>query len=344
MKRKALRIFLSCTVITGVLFLGFATTAICKDVHLSIGAVTSSSGYYGWCVAQAQVVTKYAPGINVTLVGTGGGAYAMVKQMINGVIDWTGMGTSAVPYNVYYGKGPFKGKAWEPIRLFFMREEKIYRMYARADSGVKTWADLAGKRFNGGTPGSTDERYTAAANEALGTGIKLIPGTVPDAIKGIKEKRLVGCEKSSPTDRFDAGMLSLHFRTPLTIIGFTKEQADKIRAKNPLILFRETPAGSIKELPELGSMWEMKSTGLTLTSSRLPEEVGYQVIKAIYEHWDEIAQVHPPLKLYDPIADLIKAIPPGMETPLHAGVVRYAKEIGIKVPEAFIPPEYKGPN
>jgi len=125
-------------------------------------------------------------------------------------------------------------------------------------------------------------------------------------------------------------------------VGFTKEEADKIRAKNPLIFFREAPTGSIKELPKLGSILEMSSIGLTLTSSRMPEDVGYRVIKALHQNWGEVAKGYPPVGAFDPIADFIKAIPQGLEVPLHTGVVRYAKEIGIEIPKPFIPPEYKG--
>jgi len=34
-------------------------------------------------------------------------------------------------------------------------------------------------------------------------------------------------------------------------------------------------------------------------------------------------------------------VPEGAEVPAHAGMIRYAKEKGINVPQRFIPPEYK---
>ena len=342
MKGKILIFFLVLVSVTSLVFTGISKPASAEVTQLSLGATASASGYYAWCVAQAQVVNKHAPGINVTLVGGGLGGIAMAKQVRDGIVDWAAMGTLSIPYNMYHGKGPFKGNRWEPIRLFFMREIMVYRMYVRADRGAKKWTDLTGKRFNPGTPGSTNARNTATANDVLGTGITLVPGTVADAVKGIKEGRLVGMNKSSPVGRFDAGMMEVHYGTPLTVVGFTKEEADKIRAKNPLIFFREAPTGSIKELPKLGSILEMSSIGLTLTSSRMPEDVGYRVIKALHQNWGEVAKGYPPVGAFDPIADFIKAIPQGLEVPLHTGVVRYAKEIGIEIPKPFIPPEYKG--
>jgi hypothetical protein len=292
-------------------------------------------------VAQAQVVNKHAPGLNVTLVGGGRGGIAFAKLVIKGTVDWSAMGTLSIPNHIYQGAGAFKGNKWEPIRIFFMREVMVYRMYALANSGAKTWSDLTGKRFNPGTPGSSNARNATNADATLGTGIKFVPGTVGDAIKNIKSGRIMGMNKSSPTDRFDGAMKELNYSKPLTVVGFTKEQAKEIQAKYPLVTFRETPAGSIAELPDLGPLVEMSSIGLTLTSSRLPEDVGYRIIKALHQNWGEVAKAYPPVGKYDPIRDLIKSIPKGAEVPLHAGVVRYAKEAGIDVPSAFIPPEFK---
>ena len=112
----------------------FTAPAGAQETQLSVAATVSSSGYYAWCVAQAQVVNKYAPGINVTLVGGGRGGIAFAKLVINGTVDWSAMATLSIPYDIYRGEGAFKGKKWEPIRLFFMREVMVYRMYALADS------------------------------------------------------------------------------------------------------------------------------------------------------------------------------------------------------------------
>lgn len=313
-----------------------------KVIQVALGATSSASGYYAWCVGLGQVATKFAPNINVSLVGGARGGINMAKQIKNGVVHIAAMGTLSIPYNMYHGTGPFKGKKWDSIRLFGMREVMVYRMYVRADSGLKTWSDLKGKKFNPGTPGSSNSRNTAFANKALGTGLKIVPGTISDAIKGIKEGRIVGMNKSSPPDRFDGGMLEVHYNRPLTVLGFTKEDADKMRAQNPLMFFKETKAGSIKELPDLGTILEMSSIGLMLTSSNMPEDVGYRIIKALHQNWGEVAKSYPPVGKFDPIRDLIKHIPKGTETFLHAGVVKYAKEIGIQVPAVYIPPEYKG--
>ena len=67
--------------------------------------------------------------------------------------------------------------------------------------------------------------------------------------------------------------------------------------------------------------------------------------KALDEHWDEMLAGYPAAE--DFLTDLIKytadledmiGLTP---VPIHAGVVQYLKEIGVDVPTALIPPEYK---
>ena len=79
-----------------------------------------------------------------------------------------------------------------------------------------------------------------------------------------------------------------------------------------------------------------------VVSSRLPEDVVYRIVKAYVEGFDEVAAAYPAILGWDPVADYFRLVVPGGEVPAHAGLIRYAKEIGIEVEERFIPPEYKG--
>ena len=69
--------------------------------------------------------------------------------------------------------------------------------------------------------------------------------------------------------------------------------------------------------------------------------MAYKIVKAYREGLDEVAASYPAVKGWDPVADLFKYVPEGAEVPVHAGMVRYAKEKGIDVPKRFLPPEVK---
>ena len=319
-----------------------------KPVNLALGSVSSSSGVYAFSVALATVVRKHDPGINVTAV-EGGGGFDHAKLMKQGVLDWSVSGSPAVVAAVRQGSGSFKKEgAWEPIRLMFMRNLNVSRIYVRADTAaresIRVWADLAGKRFAPGIPGTRDMTRAIEANKLLGTGIMMVPSALGDATRRLKEGELAGMLKGGPHDRFDTSMLEAHYGTPLTVIGFTREQADRIAAASPLNTFGVTPKGGIRELPDVGPLIEMTSSVMTMSTSRMPQEVGYRITKAVYKGWAEIGDAFPPAKGLHPIEEAFRQTPDIKEAQFHAGVIQFAKELGISVPERLIPPEYRGPR
>ena len=309
-------------------------------IRLTAGSTTSSSGAYIWAVAIVRAINKYAPGINVTLVESGA-TYDNLRRIREGVFDlgladgWHG------PLELYRGLETFEGKGWKEIRILFFRDPSPCRTYVRADSGIKMWSDLKGKRLHAGQPGSAAAQRVMRANELLGTGAVIVPGALGDAANQLQIGRVDAVHKSGPADTFDALLLEAHLMTPLSVIGFSDEEAAKISVRYPQFLVAKTAAGSIKPVPKLGSLWEIVTLGVSSTSSRLPQDVGYRMTKAVYEHWKEIGQAFPACASYDPIMDYVRIVPKGNEVPIQAGVIQYAKERGIKIPASLIPPEYK---
>ncbi len=310
-------------------------------IRLNAGSTTSTSGAYIWSVAVARAINKYASGISVTVIESGGGL-DNAKKIREGAFDFTIADSWDTDLEMYQGLETFKGNAWPQIRWFFMRDITLSRTYVRADSGIKTWADMRGKKIGSGNPGSRAAQRVVRFNELLGTGAIIFPGTLGDAVNQLQTGRIDAVHKSGPADDFDAALLEVHFQRPLTVIGFSEEEAAKINSKYPQMGITETPAGSIKPVPKLGPVWEMRYPTGASTSSKISQEVGYLIMKAVYEHWNEIGKSFPSCAPFNPIMDYVKFIPKGGEVPLHAGVVQYAKEIGLAIPPSLIPPEYKG--
>ena len=74
---------------------------------------------------------------------------------------------------------------------------------------------------------------------------------------------------------------------------------------------------------------------------------GREIVHFISENsqspsWNDINTAYTPTKGLDPILDAFKLTPAGKDFYFHAGVIQYAKEQGMNVPDRFIPPEYKG--
>ena len=310
-------------------------------IYLSAGSTTSTSGAYVWAVAVGRVINKYAPGISVTVIESGGGL-DNARRIKDGFFDFSLADGWNAGYEMFYGRTTFEGDPWEPIRWFFLRNLSASRTYVRADSGIKTFSDLKGRKIYAGQPGSSAQFRITSSNEFLQTGAEFIPGSLGDAVTALKMGTLEAVHKSCPIDTFDSALLAAHQTTPLTVLGFTDEEAAKLKERYPQHLVTQTPAGAIsKVLPELGPVWEIYTIAGSMTTSKLPQDVGYRIMKAVYEHWADIYTAYKSSADYDPIKSYIELVPEGMEVKLHAGTVQYAKEIGIEVPEGLIPPEYK---
>jgi TRAP-type uncharacterized transport system substrate-binding protein len=162
-----------------------------------------------------------------------------------------------------------------------------------------------------------------------------------DAVNALKENRIVGLQKSGGLYAIDAALIEVNMTTPLAAIGFTKEETQKILKEMPYLNFVETKKGNIKELPDDGPFYEEAAIAGGIATTKISQEIGYKIVKAYYENLADIQAAYGPAKGWDPIADYFKFA--GEEiVPAHAGLVQFAKERGISVPDRFIPPEYKG--
>jgi uncharacterized protein len=309
-----------------------------------MGSTQATSGVYSFGVAVASAVAKHDPGIVVTVVESSG-AYDNARRMKQGIFHWSVSGSPAVYDEVRRGTGGFERYGpWKPIRMMFLRNISVARIYVRADEararGIRTWGDLAGRKLGPGMPGTRDMSRLLDVDRLLGTGAVFVPGSLEDAVASLKEGRIIGLMKGSPLHSFDAAMLECHYRTPLTVVGFTRAEADRVQAADPLNTFALLPTDGIESLPDVGGFWEMTSAAMALSSSLMPQEVGYRITKAVHRGWKEIEESYPPAHGTDPVRDALRATPPGEGFYFHAGFIQFAREIGIDVPERFVPPEY----
>jgi len=71
---------------------------------------------------------------------------------------------------------------------------------------------------------------------------------------------------------------------------------------------------------------KMFGVGATFVSSaKVPEKVIYNVVKAVFENFDDFKKLHPAFKVLNK-KEMIKD---GLSAPLHKGAVKYYKEAGL---------------
>lgn len=115
----------------------------------------------------------------------------------------------------------------------------------------------------------------------------------------------------------------------MTILNWTQEDLDRINAKYPLWDWYEFPPGTYPNQDEL--IRTVGSPNVLVTRADIPEDVVYNITKVIWENLATLQEIHGATR--DMRIDIAVA---GLGAPLHAGALRYYREIGLEIPDRLI--------
>ena len=105
------------------------------------------------------------------------------------------------------------------------------------------------------------------------------------------------------------------------LVDGTSPKINKMVAATPYYRPAKIPAGMYNNKADIPT-WGVGAT--FVSSSDVPEEVVYEVVKAVFENIGQFRKLHPAFRHLDPKA----MIKDGLSAPLHAGAVKYYKEKG----------------
>ena len=290
-------------------------------------------------VEMGRIISDFVEGVEVTVVESPGGAGENVERIMSGEYD-LGMDTTVTFYEAYHGKGRFEGRGeHEEARNILNLVELIFGNTVRQDSGIKSIEELDGVPYFPGPPGSLTATSFMEAAEVIGIEPKLYSGVQSDAVAALKDNRIKGMCSAFVGVQPSAGVIEVQQFTPLWFIGYTKEQIQEFIEEYPIHAMKKTNPDDIPGFERFPGQSEEVYSILTVTSlaatSRMSEEVVYEITKAIWENRERVEAVFSAFKDMTLEDSLIFSVP------LHAGAVRYYREGGLDVPEHLIPPEYQ---
>jgi TRAP transporter TAXI family solute receptor len=97
---------------------------------------------------------------------------------------------------------------------------------------------------------------------------------------------------------------------------------DKLVKAKPYYANATIPGGLYPNNPNPTQTYGVLAT--VVSSAKVPADVVYNVVKAVFDNFDEFKKLHPALANLKP-EDMVKD---GLSAPLHEGAVRYYKEKG----------------
>lgn len=312
--------------------LAFGGTVAAQGVsQISIGSTASGSSAYTYYASVAAILNRDLAGkLQATVVETGA-SVENVRRLARKQLTM-GLVTSDIMYRTYSGEGTEANKNLRVLWTYFIAPQFYV---VRQDSGVTRMDELTGKKFNPGFRGSATESTTQIIFDEVGIKPEYFRATLDDSIAAIKDNRIIGYAKGGSPVSLDATTMEIASLTPIRVLSFTEEQIAKVRAKHSYITWLTLKPA---DAPGLGA--EIRTwapmTHVATSSDVLSEQMGYDIVKSVFNSQKEQAQTTPSIAQIDFTKSLLLS-----SVPLHAGTVRYLREKGIAVPAQLVPPETK---
>ena len=306
------------------LMAAFAPQAVAQQKFMTIGTGGVTGVYYAAGGAICRLVNKDRAkhGIRCSVESTGGSVFN-INTIRAGELD-LGFAQSDVQFNAIKGVSQYKDGAFGDLRAVFSVHPEPFTVVARKDANVKNFADFKGKRFNVGNPGSgtrsSMEELLAAMSWKMGD------FSLASELKADEHGPAL-CDGKIDGFFYAVGHPSANIQDPTTscgaqLVSLSGPEIDTLVADKPYYAKATIPGGLYPNNPQPTNTYGVLAT--IVTSSKAPADSVYQVVKAVFDNFEEFKKLHPALANLKP-ESMIKD---GLSAPLHEGAARYYREKG----------------
>jgi len=322
--KKMFMYLLACAVT--VSFISVTPAEAAKEQFVTIGTGGVTGVYYPTGGAICRLVNKNRKthGIRCSVESTGGSIYNL-NMIRSNELD-LGTVQSDWQYHAYHGSRKFEKQGPnKELRAVFSVHAEPVNVVARTDSGIKNFRDLKGKRVNIGNSGSGTRATMEVIMDAFGWTISDFK--LASELKSSEQSAAL-CDNKVDAIVFPVGNPSGTIKEATTscnaiLIDVTGPEIDKLVNDNDFYRTATIPGGMYRGTPNDVHTFGVGAT--FVTSTNVPEDVIYNIVKAVFDNIDDFKKLHPAfavLKKEEMIKD-------GLSAPLHKGAIKYYKEVGL---------------
>lgn len=312
-------------------FLGAGDAHAQKKQFIAIGTGGPTGVYFVAGNVICRLIHKVAAegkkgerqhGIRCSAPSTGGSTYN-IGQISQGELEF-GVAQSDWQHHSYNCSSD-KVTCFKKLRSVFSVHPEPFHIIVGKDSGIKTWADLKGKRVNIGNPGSgqrgTMEVLMAAHGASVSDFAAATELTSTEQANALCDGKIdaFGYTVGVP----NAGVAVATDGCEARIINLASDVEKKLVAENPYYAFATIPKGTYKTSDADVTTFGVMAT--FVTSADVPDDLVYEVTRAVMENIEDFRNLHPAFANLDPK----KMMKDGLSAPLHPGAVKYYKEKGM---------------
>jgi TRAP transporter TAXI family solute receptor len=297
-----------------------------ESTALTIGTGSETGVYYPLGKAICRLLNRERDqlGIRCLAANTEGSVYNL-NALRAGQLDMA-IVQSDWQYHAYYGTNLFKAKGPDKhLRAAFSAHSESFTVVVGGDSGIKTFDDLKGKRVNIGNPGSGQRATLEVVMETKGWTLKdfALTTELPAA-----EQAQALCDGQVDAIVFIVGhpnqsILEATTACDSVIVPLDSATVAKLVKSRPYyaaaVISGSLYRGNPEDVPSFGVK------AMLVTPEHTPEASVYQVVKAVFDNFDEFRGLHPSLTGLDKQ----RMVEDGISVPLHPGAQRYFEEAGL---------------
>ena len=291
-----------------------------KNFILATGG--TSGTYYPFGGAIANIWNSNIEGMNVTAQSTGASAenlrlisreeaeFAIVQ---NDVMDYA-----------YNGTDMFS-QALPNLATIGTLYPEVVQIAASKSSGIKSIADLRGKRVSIGDAGSGVEFNAKQILEGYGITFEDIQKnnlSFKESAEGIQNGTLDACFVTAGVP--NSALQELAFTAGLVLIPVSGAEADKIVNSYNFYTKTVIPAGTYNGTDTDTEALAIKAT--LAVNANLDENVVYEMTKALFENLESLGTAHAKGKEVS-----AEAAVTGVSVPFHPGAIKYFSEKGLSI-------------
>jgi uncharacterized protein len=307
--------------LVGTALMALASVAPAQQKFINVLTGGQSGVYYPLGVALGQIYSKAIPDAKTSVQATKASVENLnLVQAGRGEIAFT-LGDALSDAWKGDEEAGFKTPL-KSLRTVAGIYPNYIQIVASAESGIKTLADLKGKRISVGAPRSGTELNARAILKAAGltykdfAKVEYLP--FGESVELMKNRQLDVTLQSAGLGV--ASIRDLATAVKITVVSVPLEVVSKIG--DPAYLPASIPANTYTGQTEAVPTVAIRN--FLVTSESVPAETVYAMTKALFTNLDQMAAAHAAAKTIT-AADAAKSLP----VPLHPGAERYYREAGL---------------
>src|SRR5699024_10645022 len=193
--------------------------------------------------------------------------------------------TSTGPlYSAYNGEEEFDGRAYKDVRVVAALYPNASHIIATEDSGVNNIADLQGKTFAAGAPGSVSLEESERYIDVYGLNdIEIENVGFDDATDLFRNKRIDALHYDTAVGT--SGIVDLMSTADGKLINIDKEEREEIIDKFPMYYEYEIPAKTYEGQDE--NITTLAQKGVFIVPKDMSEDKVYELTKTLWENMEE---------------------------------------------------------